>query len=418
VNGEVPLSIFLAYPLGMLDLKEALDRILAAVPAASGERVKLADAHGRVLLERVVSRVDLPGFDNSSMDGYAVRSADARAASAKTPVRLRVAGKIPAGRIFEGEVTAGACVRLFTGAALPGGADAVVRQEDTRVDPAAPGEVLILEPVEPGEHVRRRGEDVARGATLAEAGEEITAGRLALLGAGGVAEVSVGRQPAIGLMATGSELKEPGQELAAGQIYESNRLALAGLIREAGAAPKLFPLVADTLAATRAALEAAFSQCDAVVTSGGVSVGEMDFIRQAVEEAGGKLEFWRVAMKPGRPFLLARYREKLLFGLPGNPVSAFVTFLLLVRPALRRWQGAAEIDLPSHLAVLAEPIANDGPRPHFVRVRVDAAGQVHSAGMQASHALGSLAAANALVEVPPSSSLPAGSTVRVLRWSR
>jgi molybdopterin molybdotransferase len=307
-------------------------------------------------------------------------------------------------------------VRLFTGSPLPSGADAVVRQEDTRVESSGTGEVLILAPAGPGENVRPRGGDVKRGSTLVEAGELLTAGRIGLLAAAGLTRVRAGRRPVAGLLATGSELREPGQPLAPGQIYESNRIALAALIERAGALPRTFPLVADTLAATRLALAEAFDQCDVVVTSGGVSVGEMDFIRRAFEEIGGERQFWQVAIRPGRPFVFGRCRGKLLFGLPGNPVSAFVTFLLLVRPALLRWQGAANVSLPAHPGVLAEPLANDSERRHFMRVKVDPAGKVYSAGAQASHVLSSVAAANGLVEVPAYATLIAGAAVSVLRW--
>jgi molybdopterin molybdotransferase len=220
----------------------------------------------------------------------------------------------------------------------------------------------------------------------------------------------------VGLLATGSELTEPGRPLAPGRIYESNRAALAVLIGRAGAVPRAFPLVADVLAGTSLALADAFNQCDAVVTSGGVSVGDMDFLKRAFEQIGGSLEFWKVAIKPGRPFVFGRLREKLLFGLPGNPVSALVTFLLLVRPALLRWQGATEVALPAHPGVLAEPLANHGERRHFMRVKVDSAGKVWSTGIQASHVLSSVAMANGLLDVPADTTLAAGTAVTVLRW--
>jgi len=400
----------------MLELEEALARILAAIPPSAGEILPLGEAHARVLLERIVSALDLPPFDNSAMDGYAVRAQDVGTAKPDASARLRVVGKVAAGETFGGEVPCGACVRLFTGSPLPRGADAVVMQEDTRVEPTRPDEVLVLEPAKPWENVRLRGEDVKRGATVAEAGQTVTAGLVNLMAATGMAKASVGRRPIVGLLATGSELKEPGQTLEPGQIYDSNRLALAALIRQAGGIPKSFPVVADALDATRLALAEAFSQCDLLVTSGGVSVGERDFIKIAFEQAGGDLQFWRVAIKPGRPFVFGRYREKLLFGLPGNPVSAFVTFLLLVRPALLRWQGATDVSLPAHPGLLSDALANDGSRRHFVRVSVNASGLVHSAGMQASHALSSLAAANGLVDVPPRTHLPPGTAVQVLRW--
>jgi molybdopterin molybdotransferase len=191
---------------------------------------------------------------------------------------------------------------------------------------------------------------------------------------------------------------------------------LAALIRRAGAVPKVYPLVPDALAGTSLALADAFHECDAVVTSGGVSVGEMDFLKRAFEQIGGSLEFWKVAIKPGRPFAFGRLRGKLLFGLPGNPVSALVTFLLLVRPALLRWQGATDVSLPAHPGVLAEPLVNHGERRHFIRVKADSAGMVRSTGIQASHVLSSVAAADGLVDVPADTTLAAGSQVTVLRW--
>ena len=400
----------------MLELEEALSQVLAAMPAPLNEIIPLADAHRRILAERILSPIDLPVFDNSAMDGYAVRADDVASAKLEAPVRLRLMGQVAAGENFTGEVQPGACVRVFTGSPLPRAADAVVMQEDTRIESGNADEVLVLDPARPWENVRLRGEDVKRGTPLVEAGEVLTAGRISLLAAVGCSELSVGRRPLVGLLATGSELKEPGQPLAPGQIYESNRVALAVLIRNVGGIPRAFPPLPDNLAATRSALNQAFDQCDLVVTSGGVSVGEMDFVKRALAETGGELSFWKVAIKPGRPFLFGRHQDKFLFGLPGNPVSALVTFLLLVRPALLRWQGAREVALPALSAVLAEPLANDGHRRHFLRVKLDPAGKVHSAGLQASHALSSVAAANGLVDLPPQTALAAGTVVQVLRW--
>jgi molybdopterin molybdotransferase len=400
----------------MLEFEEALARVLAAVPAPTSETVPLTEAAGRVLAELIRSPLNLPSFDNSAMDGYALRAADVASAKPGSPVRLLLAGKLPAGDTFAGNVTTGTCVRLFTGSPLPPGADAVVMQEETRLEPGAAGEVLILAPVGPGENIRLHAGDVKQGSTLAEAGELLTAGRIGLLAAVGLSCVPVGRQPVVGLLATGSELQEPGQPLAPGRIYESNRIALAAVVKRAGAIPVTFPLVVDVLAATKTALANAFSQCDAVVTSGGVSVGEMDFIKAAFEQLGGELQFWKVAVKPGRPFAFGRFRGKLLFGLPGNPVSALVTFLLLVRPALLRWQGATDVSLSVHPGVLAEPLANPGMRRHFMRVRLDSAGLVRSAGGQASHILSSMAAANGLIDMPPETALAKGAAVSVLRW--
>jgi molybdopterin molybdotransferase len=400
----------------MLEFEEALARMLAAVPVPTSEDASLYQAAGRVLAEQIQSPIDLPTFNNSAMDGYALRAADVSSAKPTSPVRLRLAGKVAAGESSAGVVTAGTCVRLFTGSLLPAGADAVVMQEDSRLESNAPGEVLILAPAVPGENVRSRGEDVKRGEMLVEAGEVLTVGLLGLLAAVGLSDVRVGRRPMVGVLATGSELTEPGRPLTPGRIYESNRIPLAELIQRSGAVPKTFPLVADELAGTSRALSAAFDQCDVVVTSGGVSVGEMDFVKRAFEQVGGELEFWKVAIKPGRPFVFGRCRGKLLFGLPGNPVSALVTFLLLVRPALLRWQGATAVGLPAHPGVLAEPLANLGERRHFMRVKVGPTGDIHAAGIQASHVLSSLAAANGLVDVPAHTTLAAGVVVPVLRW--
>lgn len=400
----------------MIELEAALARILAVIPSVVSEGVQLPAAAGRVLAEAIAAPIDLPPFDNSAMDGYAVRVAEVAGAKPQAPVRLRLCGRIPAGETAGGELASGNCARLFTGSPAPRGADAVIMQEDTRTDPAKPDEVLFCDAVRPGENLRRQGEDVRRGATLVKAGEILTPGKISLLAAVGLSEVSVGKRPRVGLLATGSELREAGQPLGPGQIYESNRATLGPLITRAGGVPNVFPLVPDTLAATQTALERAFADCDVVVTSGGVSVGEMDFVKAAFEKLGGTLEFWKVAMRPGKPFVFGRCGEKFLFGLPGNPVSAFVTFLLLVRPALWRWQGARAAGLPSYPGVLGEPVANAGDRRHFMRVRVDDEGKVFSAGRQASHALSSLAAANGLLSLPPGASLAAGDRVTVLRW--
>jgi len=398
----------------MLELETAVARILEAIANRQVEQISLATAHGRFIAETIVSPIDLPVFDNSGMDGYAVRSVDVVGASKDSPVRLKIIGKVAAGSNFTGVLAPDSCVRLFTGSPLPKGADAVVMQEDTRS--LAEDTVEILDTAKPWENVRFQGEDIKRGAVISKDGEVLSTGTIALLAAVGRAEVQVGRQPIVGLLATGSELVEPGQSLCAGKIYESNRIGLANLVKAAGGAPRVFPIVPDTLEDTTGALRGALRQCDILVTCGGVSVGELDFIKPAFEEIGGKLDFWKVAIKPGRPFVFGQADRKLFFGLPGNPISALVTFVLLVRPALLRWQGAKEIEPPLSYGVLAEALQNSGERRHFVRVRSNPDGSVRSAGAQASHILSSMAAANGLVDVPPYASLKAGELVKVIRW--
>jgi len=410
----------------MLQYEEALARVLAAIPTPKSEQVAFGNADERILAESVASPIDLPPFDNSAMDGYAVRASDVVSAKIESPIRLRLIGRVAAGESFSGKITTGCCVRLFTGSPLPAGADAVVMQEDTKIQPAAPDEILVLDAVRPWENVRFRGEDVKRGAMLGAKGDALTVGRLASFAATGCTEVMVARRPEVGILATGSELREAGQTLEPGQIYESNRATVAAMVRKCGGIPRIYPIVTDVLENTRLALTDAFNQCDMVVTSGGVSVGEMDFVKQALAELGGELQFWKVAIKPGRPFVFGCFPtpnhrastadHKLFFGLPGNPISAFVTFVLLVRPAILQWQGASEVGLMQHAGVLAEPLGNQGERRHFMRVRVNQEGKVYSAGFQASHILSSLATANGLVDVPPQTTFASGTTVQVLRW--
>ena len=400
----------------MLELDEARERVLAAIQPLPVERVRLSLALGRCLGEEIVSNLDLPVFDNSAMDGYAVRAGDVHSARVDAPVSLRLAGRVAAGDTFEGVITPGACLRIFTGSPMPAGADAVVMQEDTRLDPIFSDRVQCLEAVKPWENVRLRGEDVKAGRPLLGAGERINAGRIGLLAAIGVGEVTVGKRPVAALLSTGDELAEAGSPLRPGQIFESNRALLASLAEHSNAVPKVFPIVPDTLAATRGALAQALAHSDVVVTTGGVSVGEMDLVKQAFTELGGAIQFWKVAIKPGKPFVFGQSAGKVLFGLPGNPVSAAVTFLLLVRPALWKCQGATDVLPETGSCLLAEALRNPGDRRHFVRVRVDSRGEARSAGAQASHMLSSLASANGLVDVPAGTTLPAGSLVPVIRF--
>lgn len=398
----------------MLELEAARERLLAGVTPLGRERVVLREAAGRVLAEEVKSTVDLPAFDNSAMDGYAVRAEDVMSVKPGSLVELTLVGRVAAGELFEGEVQRGTCVRVFTGSMLPRGADAVVMQEDTELSGADATTVRVLDGVKPWENIRFRGEDVKSGSVIVKCGDRLSPGHLGLLAATGVSAVEVHRRPVIGVLATGSELVEPGGTLRPGQIFESNRALLEPLLEGSGAMVRLYPLVPDTLAGTRESLRQAFNECDAVVTSGGVSVGELDFVKAAFEELGGQLDFWKVAIKPGKPFVFGRLGAKMLFGLPGNPVSAMVTFLLLVRPALWRWQGAVDVVPRTVPCTLGEPMVNRGGRRHFMRVRLDANGVAWSSGLQASHRLLSLAEANALIDVPPETTMAAGTNARAI----
>jgi molybdopterin molybdotransferase len=289
-------------------------------------------------------------------------------------------------------------------------------QEDVQCDDRDTSRILFSEEAAPWENCRLRGEDVKSGAVIVTAGEKLTAPRLSYLAAAGIASVRAARPPVVGLLATGNELREPGTPLSPGAIYESNRVGLAALTRQAGAIPRVYPLIPDDLAATKSALERALTECDAVITTGGVSVGEADLVKAAFKEIGGLMDLWKVAMRPGKPFAFGRWKEKLFFGLPGNPASALVTFIVLTRPALLRMQGACDVLGPTLCSMLSEPLSNSGQRRHFMRVTLDAHGGAKSAGNQSSHILSALAQSAGLVDVPPQTTLSAGTIVPLIPW--
>ena len=401
---------------GMLSLEEALSRITGHLTPLPSETVTLPRAIGRYTASTVTAQVDLPSFDNSAMDGYAVRASDVTSASLDSPVMLKKVGRIAAGQANCPALLSGQCIRLFTGSPLPAGADAVVMQEDTETLETLPDVVRVKDSVKPWENVRFRGEDIRSGATLLRQGDLVSAGVAGLLSATGIGTVDVHRRPKVSLIASGSELRDPGQTLPPGCIYESNRTALAGALSRLGIEAQQRALMPDTLEGTLSELKSAMETSDIVITTGGVSVGELDFLKPAFEGIGGKQEFWKIAIKPGKPFVFGRWNNTLWFGLPGNPVSAFVTFQLLVRPALLKQMGARSTSHPISWGHLVESLANRGDRRHFIRVQVDDQGRVRSSGTQASHFLGSLANANGMVDVGPGKTIEAGELVPVLRF--
>ena len=400
----------------MLELEAALARILAALPLPVPENVPLASAHHRFLAAQILSTVDLPGFDNSAMDGYAVRAADLQNAAAHAPVALRLRGRVTAGDTFDGEVGAGECVRIFTGSPLPRGADAVIMQEDSRLDAAAPGFVQFVEFIKPWDNIRFRGEDLKRGAIIGEPGDELTAGRLSLLAAAGLDRVAVGRQPVAGLLATGSELLEAGQPPVAGKIYESNRAGLAALAAHAGAETKIFPIVRDTLPETRAALETALASCDVLVTCGGVSVGETDFVKDALARSAARWIFGRSpSVRAGR-LPLAIVGENCSSRCPAIPFPPLSLFSCWCGPPSPAGRARANSPFPRNAA----------PWPRQWQIPATAvifcaygsmrkAGCVRS-GRRIRTCSRALAAANGLVDVPPQTTLCAGASVTVWRW--
>ena len=405
INGNTPHR--------MLSLEEAVERSIAAAPLLGSEIVPLADAGGRFVVSALKAGMSLPGFDNSAMDGYAARSADLNGATTESPIELSCIGVIPAGVDPVDTIDEGTCMRIFTGSPIPKGADAVIMQEDCSSTPGDDNTVRCNDSIKPWENIRLKGEDVREGDPLITAGTRITAGTIGLLAATGHDSVEVGLMPKVGLLSTGSELVEPPGELQPGKIYESNRDMLVSLVANANGLPTPYPIVPDMLEDTVTALEQAFADNDVVLTSGGVSVGDHDHLKPAIERLGGSLDFWKVAVKPGKPFVLGQVDGKPVFGMPGNPVSALVTYLLMVRPALLNMQGAAEWRLAKRPGCLVDELANKGDRRHFVRVTIDDHGLVRSVGGQRSHMLGSLAKANGLVDLPPGTRLAKGDPVNV-----
>ena len=389
----------------LLPFDDALERLLAQARAVGEhETVPIMEAHGRVLARPVRSTIDVPRADNTQMDGYAVRAAEATAGA-----RLPVSQRIPAGHVG-GPLEPGTAARIFTGGLIPPGADAVVMQEMTEIDE---GTVVIREAPAPGQWIRRAGEDIREGAEILRAGERLRPQAVGLAASVGLAEVVVHRRARVACFFTGDELATPGEPLPPGAIYNSNRYVLVGMLRALGCEVNDLGTVPDSLEATRAALREAAAGNDLIVTSGGVSVGEEDHIRPALE-AEGELALWQVAIKPGKPLAYGRVHGAAFIGLPGNPVSSFVTFLLMVRPFLLATQGVAE-GAPQALPMRAD---FDWPRPdrrrEFLRVRINGDGGLDLFPNQGSAVLTSTAWADGLVDNPPGGEIRRGDTVRFL----
>lgn len=404
-------------PAPLQSLDEARAQLLAAVaPLGHSEQVGTFEALGRVLAQDVRSQLDVPPADNTSMDGYALRVADVPEAGVVLPVAQRV----PAG-VVGALLAPGTAARIFTGAQIPAGADAVVMQEQCEALPgqgADLGQVRVQVRPTPGQWIRRRGEDVQQGSVVLAAGTRLDAASLGLAASVGAATLDVARRPRVALFSTGDELVMPGEPLKPGAIYNSNRFTLRGLLQGLGCEVLDLGIVPDRLEATRDALRRAARDCDLILTSGGVSVGEEDHLRPAVQ-AEGRLDLWQIAIKPGKPLAFGQVRRPdggaaWFIGLPGNPVSSFVTFLLLVRPVLLRLQGAVDQGLQA-LGLRAD---FDWPRPdrrrEFLRVRLNAQGGLDLFPNQSSGVLTSVVWADGLVDNPPGQAIASGDVVRFL----
>jgi molybdopterin molybdotransferase len=399
---------------------EASERILADVGPLPHERVALRDALGHVLAVNVIAPVSLPPWDNASMDGYAVRAADVAAARAASPVVLRVVGTIAAGGVADRGIGAGEAARIMTGAPVPAGADSVVRIEDTD---GGTERVTVHNARDAGRNVRPRGEDLARGAIAVAAGTPIGAAQLGVLASAGASEVEVHRRPRVAILSSGDELVDVDRydDVVAGRrIVASNSYTLWALVQAAGGEPVDLGIVGDDPAAIRRRLEDGLATCDVLITSGGVSVGAFDFTRDVVSSLGAELRLWRVRMRPGAPIGFGLLAGSPWIGLPGNPVSAMVTFELFAGPALRRMAGHRLLFRRPTPVRLGEEVTLAAPLMHFLRAIVTGGEDgtpptARLTGPQGSGLLTSMERANALVVVPEDRTrVEAGEIVRAI----
>lgn len=394
----------------MISVRQALDTILDATPVLGSERVTLAQASGRIAAEDVTSARAVPSADNSAMDGFAVRGADVGGASA----RLRIVGSSPAGSLLAGAVAPGTAAKIFTGSVIPEGADTVVRVEDTS---EADGVVTVNVAVKHAANVRSRGEDITPGATVLKAGTLIGPADVGVLASIGRATVSVRCRPRVAIVSTGAELVEIDETPGPAQVVNSNAWVLAAAVAQAGGSPVVLPIARDRLEDIRARVAEA-ADADVILSTGGVSVGEFDFVRDALDAIGVQRLFWRVAQKPGKPLTFGTLGRRLFFGLPGNPVSALVCFAVYVRPALRKLAGHAAIHHAVVSARLASPVRKATNLTEFVRVHVtrDGGGFVAAPfATQSSAVLSSLTAGAGLLVGPASeTALAAGAVYPVI----
>src|SRR5712671_1300929 len=395
----------------MISVEEALARLLAPLEALPPEQVSVADAVGRVLAEDVAARRTQPPFAVSAMDGYAVRAADV----AQVPARLKIVAEIPAGAGFGGRVGAGETARIFTGAPMPAGTDTIVIQEDTERDG---DRVRVLEGAARGRYVRREGLDFGEGDVLLRAGKRLTARDIGLAAAMNRPWLFVRRRPRVGILSTGDEIVMPGDPIGPHQIVSSNALALAAFVTACGGVPVLVGNAPDDPDALRH-IAAAAQGTDLFVTTGGVSVGEHDLVRDVLSEEGLAIDFWQIAMRPGKPLMVGRYRGVPMVGLPGNPVSTLVCSLLFLKPAIDRLSGLPDDNEAQQTARLGVALKQNDRRQDYLRARlVRAADGVLEAvpfEVQDSSMMRPLAASDCLVMRPPHApALPAGSQVPII----
>lgn len=395
----------------MITVKTAQQKILRQHRPLGAEQVRLQNALGRTIFESVAAKTDLPVWDNSAMDGFTFSADDTKNATAQKPVRLLIKGLARAGDSLQ-NLKKKTAFKIMTGAMIPRGADTVLPIEEACIE----GQFLVVsEPIKKGKHLRRQGEEIVRGQKLLRRGEVVTPGTVALLATAGIDVLRVFRSPRVAVIATGSELISPGKKLRSGEIYESNSIMLAAALRASGFETVMISVISDHRALLRQKVKKAFRKADVLLLSGGVSVGEYDFSKSELKKMGVRTVFWKVAQKPGKPIYFGKKgARQSVFGLPGNPASAFVCFYQYVYPALRILAGKRNLFLPSVPARLEMPVRCDRSKTLFLKAFFRG-GQVRILPCQGSHMVSSLHEANALAVVPSSlkKELPAGQTVEV-----
>jgi len=404
-----------------MTVEQARELVFEKVGVLPAEQVSLLDALGRVLAQDARSDIDVAPFDNSAMDGFAVRAADLAGATEESPLELDVVAHIGAGDWWDGEVGPGEAARIMTGAPVPAGADSVVMVEFTSPvsgDGGVGSRVGFAKEPSAGEHIRRRGEEVLAGDVVVSAGETLGPAAIGLLASTGHDTVRVYRRPRVAIISTGSELVEVAEKPGLGKIRNSNSYSIAAQVVASGGIPVRFPIVPDDLDATREAFSRAADECDFIVTSGGVSVGDFDFVKPVLEELG-EMTFCKVKMRPGNPQTMGTIRGVPFFGLPGNPTSTYVGFEIFVRPSLRVMQGFSAIDRPVTKARLSHEVKKKQDRRYYLRGRIERAGEGYEASLPHSQSSALLTAAhrgNCFVVLPEGGGVfPAGTVVDCVR---
>ena len=397
----------------LIPIEEALEKVLDLVPAPHCKPIPVENSFGYSLADDLYSPLNLPIFDNAAMDGYCVRHQDLLKATDKNPILLECIGEVQAGSSPDKELTKNKCIRIFTGAAIPRNTTAVVMQEECMVNE---GVVRFTSQPKPWEFIRFEGEDVSKGTKIFHKGKSLNARSIAILRSIGCSEVVVAEKPKVAIISTGDELATPGEERKPGQIFESNRHMLASMVQSIGGIPILYPIPKDSINETKDILKKAADETHLLLSTGGISVGKYDLISDAWKEIGGTWITSRINMKPGKPFSLGSLSSSILLALPGNPVSAAMTFTIFVYPAIKKLNGSYDYEPETKMAIAGADIVSKHSRVEFQRVRTNSKKQIVPLIQQGSHCLSTLAQSDGFIRVNPDDKIHAGQEVEFTPW--